>query len=84
MKWRGRRRAHATLRGVVRTRAFILAGAVALLGSAAPAGAQDDGGRCLTADPPPVTTAPQPLRFGITPGPAGSVGGGQGTVAAVG
>jgi hypothetical protein len=37
---------------------------------AAPAAAQD----CLTADPPAITKPAQPLRFGITPGPAGSAG----------
>ena len=44
---------------------------------AAPASAQE----CLTADPPPVTKPPHALRFGITPGAAGSVGTGQGQVA---
>jgi len=50
---------------------------------AAPAGAQQGGGdaNCLTADPPVVTKAPQPVRFGITPRAAGSVGAGQGSVA---
>jgi hypothetical protein len=48
---------------------------------AAPAGAQQSDPNCLTADPPPVTKPAHPLRFGITPGAAGSVGGGQGTVA---
>ena len=35
----------------------------------------------MTADPPPVTKPPHQLRFGITPGAAGSVGTGQGQVA---
>jgi hypothetical protein len=41
--------------------------------SAAPALAQDGGGSCLTADPPPPGEV-QPLRFGITPRLAGSAG----------
>jgi hypothetical protein len=65
------------------SRAGAAALAAALLGFAAPALAQEPGGDCLTADPPPVTTPPQPLHFGITPGPAGSAGAGQGTVAPV-
>ena len=36
---------------------------------------------CLSADPPPVSVEAQPLRFGITPQLAGTVGGSQGTVA---
>jgi len=35
---------------------------------------------CLEADPPPITTAPQPLRFGITPQLAGHAGPTQGEV----
>lgn len=46
---------------------------------ATPAWAQDDA--CLTADPPPVTRPATPLRFGITPQAAGSVGAAQGAVA---
>jgi hypothetical protein len=57
-----------------------LAALVALLGAAAPAAAQGDD-RCLTADPPPVTRAAQPLRFGITPAAAGSAGATQAQVA---
>jgi len=49
-----------------------------LLVWASPAAAQDD---CLTADPPPVTKPAQPLRFGITPGAAGSAGAAQGQIA---
>ena len=66
----------------MRTAAFT--GALAALALALPAGAtaqQDSGGDCLTTDPPPVTRPAQPLRFGITPQAAGSVGTGQGTVA---
>ena len=48
---------------------------------AAPAAAQEQD--CLTADPPPVTKPSHPLRFGITPGAAGSVGTGQGQVATI-
>ena len=43
---------------------------------ASPASAQDDGGSCLTADPPPPGEV-QPLRFGITPRLAGSAGAAQ-------
>lgn len=50
---------------------------LAVLFLATPARAQE----CLTADPPPVTKPPHALRFGITPGAAGSVGTGQGQVA---
>ena len=45
----------------------------------APAAAQE----CLTADPPPVTRPAQPLRFGITPGAAGSAGVTQAQVAPI-
>jgi hypothetical protein len=41
----------------------------------APAGAQ-----CLTATPPAITRPPRPVRFGITPGAAGSAGVTQATV----
>ena len=48
--------------------------ALALLLLIAPAAtAQDEGGSCLTADPPPPGKV-QPLRFGITPRLAGSAG----------
>jgi hypothetical protein len=47
----------------------------------APSLAQGGGDRCLTADPPPVTRPSVPLRFGITPQAAGSVGTGQASVA---
>ena len=50
---------------------------VAFLALAAPAGAQE----CYTADPPPVTKPPHLLRFGITPGAAGSAGATQAQVA---
>ena len=59
-----------------------VAALVALLGAAAPAAAQGDD-RCLTADPPPVTTPAQPLRFGITPQAAGSAGAAQAQVAPI-
>ena len=59
---------------------MLLTVGVALL-RAAPAAAQEADPNCLTADPPPVTKPAQPLRFGITPGAAGSVGGGQAGVA---
>jgi len=48
--------------------------AAAALALAAPAAAQTSGGDCLTADPPAITAPPQPVRFGITPLLAGSVG----------
>jgi hypothetical protein len=48
----------------------------AALVTPAAARAQDDA--CLTTDPPAVRTPAHPLRFGITPGTAGSVGAGQG------
>ena len=57
-------------------RSMLLAVVVGLV--AAP-GARAQGG-CLTADPPPITKAAQPLRIGITPGIAGSAGAGQGSV----
>lgn len=47
--------------------------AVAAALGASPAAAQE-GGSCLTTDPPAVTREPQPLRFGITPRIAGSAG----------
>ena len=50
----------------------IALGALGCVG-AAPAAAQS-GGSCLETDPPPVTKPYQPLRFGITPGFAGSAG----------
>jgi hypothetical protein len=46
-----------------------LIAALALL--AIPAGAR---AQCLTADPPPITKPAQPVRFGITPGAAGTAG----------
>ena len=48
-----------------------------------PATAHAQGGPCLTADPPPVTAPAHGLRFGITPGAAGSVGTGQASVAPI-
>ncbi len=42
----------------------------ALILAPAPAGAQE----CLSADPPALTRPAQPLRFGITPGAAGTAG----------
>ncbi|HEX2084850.1 MAG TPA: hypothetical protein VHF89_04140, partial [Solirubrobacteraceae bacterium] len=56
----------------------VLAVATAL--PAVPAAAQEGGDDCFTADPPPVTKPAQPLRFGITPRAAGSVGGSQASV----
>jgi hypothetical protein len=44
--------------------------AVILAVLATPASAQE----CLTADPPQITVPAQPLRFGITPGAAGTAG----------
>jgi hypothetical protein len=43
----------------------------------APTGAAAQGDGCLTADPPPVTRPAHALRFGITPGMAGSAGAAQ-------
>ena len=54
---------------------IVVAATTALL----PAGASAQGGGCLTADPPPVTRPAHPLRFGITPGMAGSAGAAQET-----
>ncbi|MDQ3739923.1 MAG: hypothetical protein M3389_03170, partial [Actinomycetota bacterium] len=54
---------------------------LATLAIAPPAAAQTSDPNCFTADPPPVTKPEQPLRFGITPRAAGSVGGGQANVA---
>ena len=48
---------------------------------AAPAAARAQLDPCLDAEVPPVSAAAQPLRFGITPQLAGTVGGGQGEVA---
>jgi hypothetical protein len=47
-----------------------LGAVLALLLAPASASAQE----CLTADPPPITKPAQPLRFGITPGAAGTAG----------
>jgi hypothetical protein len=58
-------------------RAVALAVALAALG-AAPARAADP--RCLTAEVPPVSAPAKPLRFGITPQAAGTVGASQGEV----
>ena len=38
---------------------------------------------CMTADPPPVTKPAHALRFGLTPGAAGSAGASQGQVAPI-
>jgi hypothetical protein len=63
-------------------KALLLGGALAALVAApSPATAQQSDPNCLTADPPPVTRPEQPVRFGITPRAAGSVGGAQGSVA---
>ena len=48
---------------------------------ALPAPASAQGAPCSTTDPPPITKPPHALRFGITPGAAGSVGAGQAQVA---
>ena len=56
----------------------------ALIAPAAHAQAPGGGsGPCLTTDPPPVTEPAHGLRFGITPGAAGSVGTGQASVAPI-
>jgi RTX calcium-binding nonapeptide repeat (4 copies) len=44
------------------------------------AAAQIGGNLCLSADPPPISSAPQRLRFGITPLAAGSAGATQSQV----
>jgi hypothetical protein len=65
----------------VRTRAFIAIAALATVGAAAPtAQAQQSDDRCLTADPPAITRPAEPLRFGIAPRAAGSVGAAQSAV----
>ncbi|HEX8123344.1 MAG TPA: hypothetical protein VF549_18975 [Solirubrobacteraceae bacterium] len=53
-----------------------------ILALPATAAAQQSDPNCLNTDPPPVTKPPHPIRFGITPGAAGSVGGGQANVVA--
>ena len=58
--------------------AAVLAAVATAVAGAAPARAQTP---CLTAEPPAPDRAPVGLRFGITPGSAGSAGGAQGTVA---
>lgn len=79
-----REQAVPTLRAVSRRLRLIFA-ALCAVAAAAPSSAlaQDSGGNCLTADPPPPSKAPQPLRFGITPQLAGSAGVSQGEVAPV-
>ena len=68
--------------GRFRAGSITLAGLVTLTAAAlAPSGAKAQLDLCLSADPPPATVAPQPLRFGITPQLAGTVGGSQGSVA---
>jgi hypothetical protein len=61
-------------------RALSIGAGLVLLALAGPpaAPAQD---ACLTAEPPQPTTPPRPLRFGITPQLAGTVGESQGAVA---
>ena len=60
----------------------IVAIALLLLALPAPALAQQQSDpNCLNTDPPQITRPPQPLRFGITPGAAGTVGATQGAVA---
>jgi hypothetical protein len=63
---------------VKRVAATLLIGASIASIAAAPARAQD---LCLVAEPPTPMTAPKPLRFGITPQLAGTVGESQGAVA---
>jgi len=63
-----------------RSIALALAG-MALAAVPSSAEAQLGGGDCLTADAPPIDAPAHPLRFGITPLPAGSAGGAQGTPA---
>ncbi len=58
----------------------LLVPSLVLLVLAPPAAAQTSDPNCFTADPPPVTKPEQPVRFGITPRAAGSVGGGQASV----
>ena len=58
-----------------------LAALAALAAAAAPAAAQPDpSGYCLTADPPALDAPAHPLRFGVSPEPAGTVGTSQGPV----
>lgn len=56
----------------------VIAAIIAVLAAPTTAAAQD---ACLSADPPPPARAPQLLRFGITPGAAGTAGVAQGAVA---
>lgn len=63
--------------GVVRRNprwAPLLVAAAAVLAAPAPAAAQSGDPNCLTADPPPIEAAAEPVRFGITPLTAGSAG----------
>ncbi len=76
-----RTRAFRGARPARRRAAIAGAACLALLGAAAPAGAQDSDDRCLTTDPPPVTRPAEPVRFGIAPRAAGSAGATQGRVA---
>jgi hypothetical protein len=62
----------------LRTLTLVLAAAGALAG---PSSAHAQLDLCLSADPPPLTQPPNPLRFGITPQLAGSAGGSQAQVA---
>jgi hypothetical protein len=65
----------------VRLRRVAVPVAVAgMLAFASPAGAQMPGDPCLSAEVPAAAPAPEPLRFGITPQLAGTVGAGQGEV----
>ena len=59
-----------------------MAAIAVVVGAAIPASAaRAQGDLCLTAEPPAATSSPHPLRFGITPQLAGTVGGAQGLVA---
>ena len=63
-------------------RAALILGVLSAAGALpAPAPAQESDPNCLEADPPAVGRPAHPLRFGITPGAAGSVGATQGAVA---
>jgi hypothetical protein len=61
--------------------ALAVAAVAAGAASAGPGVAHAQLDLCLSADPPPVTSPSQPLRFGITPQLAGTAGGTQSEVA---
>ena len=72
---------YSAMRGRSRRGALAAAAMAAAASLCGPVQADAQADLCLSADPPPVTAAAQPLRFGITPQLAGTAGGAQGEVA---